>query len=144
MNIRKANLQDLDQIYAFMCELEACTLDYTVFEKLFNLNLQNPFITYFVAEISENLIGFISLHKQYLLHHCGLVGEIQEFFVAQNYRGIGVGKLLMETVKKDAIESKIHEIEVTTNKKRIENVSVYEGLGFELSHNKFTMKNFTY
>ena len=142
--IRKANFQDLDQIYAFMCELEACTLDFAVFQYLFRVNLQNEHISYFVAEQGEDLIGFISLHKQYLLHHCGLVGEIQEFFVAKNARGKGVGKLLMAAVKKDAIESKINEIEVTTNKKRIENVSVYEGLGFELSHNKFTMKNITY
>jgi PhnO protein len=127
-----------------MCELEACTLDFVVFQDIFRTNLQNPFIAYFVAEGGENLVGFISLHKHYLLHHCGLVGEIQEFFVAQNSRGKGIGKLLMSAVKKDAIKSKIHEIEVTTNKKRIENVSVYEGLGFELSHNKFTMKNFTY
>lgn len=144
MKIRKANFQDLDQIYAFMCELEACILDFDVFQNLFRVNLQNQHISYFVAEEGENLVGFISLYKQYLLHHCGLVGEIQEFFVAQNARGTGVGKLLMTAVKKDAIESKIREIEVTTNKKRIENVSVYEGLGFELSHNKFTMKNFTY
>jgi PhnO protein len=143
MNIRKANFQDLNQIHAFMCELEACTLDFGVFQDLFQTNLQNHFISYFVAEEGENLVGFISLHKQYLLHHCGLVGEIQEFFVSENSRGKGIGKLLMSAVKKDAIESKIHEIEVTTNKKRIENVSVYEGLGFELSHNKFTMKNFT-
>lgn len=144
MKIRKANFQDHDQIYAFMCELEACTLDFVVFQDLFRLNLQNQHVSYFVAEEDENLVGFISLHKQYLLHHCGLVGEIQEFFVAQNSRGKGVGKLLMTAVKKDAMESEIHEIEVTTNKKRIENVAVYQGLGFELSHNKFTMKNFTY
>jgi PhnO protein len=127
-----------------MCELEACTLDFPVFKDLFRVNLQNQHISYFVAEQGEKLVGFISLHKQYLLHHCGLVGEIQEFFVAQTHRGNGVGKSLIQAIKKDAIESNIHEIEVTTNKKRIENVSVYEGLGFELSHNKFTMKNFTY
>ena len=30
-------------------------------------------------------LGFISFHTQNLLHHCGLVGEIQEFFIHKKY-----------------------------------------------------------
>lgn len=38
-----------------------------------------------------------------------------------------------------ADENKLKSIEVTTNHKRVENVLIYENLGFTLSHNKFTI-----
>jgi GNAT superfamily N-acetyltransferase len=31
-----------------------------------------------------------------LLHHAGLVYEIQEMYIARNHRGTGVGKLLIK------------------------------------------------
>ena len=73
------------------------------------------------------------------MHHCGRVGEIQEFFINQNHRGKGIGKQLIEKIMQYADENKLKSIEVTTNRKRLENVIIYENLGFTLSHNKFTI-----
>ena len=73
------------------------------------------------------------------MHHCGIVGEIQEFYIKPNYRNKGIGKQLVENIISYANQYKLKSIEVTTNKKRIENVIVYENLGFNLSHNKFTI-----
>jgi len=139
LKIRKIEKQDLDFVYKAICELENEVLDFKVFEEIFNENISNPKNLYLIAENENEGLGFISFHTQNLLHHCGLVGEIQEFFIHQKYRGQGVGRLLINEIKNFAVQNDLKSIEVTTNKKRIENVAIYENLGFTLSHNKFTI-----
>lgn len=139
IKIRKIEKQDLDFVYKSICELENEILDFDVFERIFNENISNPRNVYLIAENESEGLGFISFHTQNLLHHCGLVGEIQEFFIHQKYRGKGVGRLLINEIKNFAEQHNLKSIEVTTNKKRVENVAIYENLGFTLSHNKFTI-----
>ncbi|WJS95459.1 GNAT family N-acetyltransferase [Flavobacterium johnsoniae] len=137
--IRKIENQDLNFVYKSICELENEVLDFEVFKTIFNENISNPKNLYLIAENENEGLGFISFHTQNLLHHCGLVGEIQEFFIQQKYRGQGVGRLLINEILNFAEENNLKSIEVTTNKKRVENVAIYENLGFTLSHNKFTI-----
>lgn len=139
IKIRKIENQDLDFVYKSICELENETLDFAVFQEIFNENISNPKNLYLIAENENEGLGFISFHTQNLLHHCGLVGEIQEFFIHQKYRRQGVGRLLINEIKNFAAQHDLKSIEVTTNKKRLENVAIYENLGFTLSHNKFTI-----
>jgi len=139
VNIRKGENHDLDFVYKSICELENEILDFKVFKAIFNENISNPKNLYLIAENENEGLGFISFHTQNLLHHCGLVGEIQEFFIHQKYRGQGVGRLLISEILDFATQNDLKSIEVTTNKKRVENVAIYENLGFNLSHNKFTI-----
>lgn len=137
--IRKVQSQDLDFVYKSICELENEELDFELFAAIFNQNIPNPNNLYLIAENENEEIGFISFHTQNLLHHCGRVGEIQEFFINENHRGKGIGRQLVEKILQYAEEHKLKSIEVTTNKRRVENVLIYENLGFTLSHNKFTI-----
>jgi (aminoalkyl)phosphonate N-acetyltransferase len=139
IEIRQVVKQDLDSVYKSICELENEVLDFAVFEKIFNENISNPKNLYLLAENENEDVGFISFHTQNLLHHCGLVGEIQEFFIHQNHRGKGIGRLLINEIKDFADQNNLKSIEVTTNKRRVENVMIYENLGFGLTHNKFTI-----
>ncbi|MDQ6471371.1 GNAT family N-acetyltransferase [Flavobacterium sp. LHD-80] len=139
IKIRKIKIRDLDFIYKSICELENEVLDFEVFKEIFNENISNPKNLYLIAENENEGLGFISFHTQNLLHHCGLVGEIQEFFIHQKFRGQGVGRLLINEILNFAEQNNLKSIEVTTNKKRVENVAIYENLGFALSHNKFTI-----
>lgn len=139
INIRKVEKQDLDFVYKAICELENEILDFEVFEAIFNENISNSKNLYLIAESEIEGLGFISFHTQNLLHHGGLVGEIQEFFIHQNHRGKGVGRQLINEILQYADQNNLKSIEVTTNKRRIENVLIYENLGFGLTHNKFTI-----
>jgi PhnO protein len=78
--IRKAILNDVESIYKFICALENTVFDFDLFVTLFNENLKNKKNLYFVAEeINQSkIVGYISCHGQTLLHHLGLVYEIQE------------------------------------------------------------------
>lgn len=139
VEIRKVENGDLDFVYKAICELENEVLDFEVFQTIFNENISNPKNLYLIAENETEGLGFISFHTQNLLHHCGLVGEIQEFFIHQKFRGQGVGRLLINEILNYAEQHNLKSIEVTTNKRRVENVAIYENLGFTLSHNKFTI-----
>ncbi|MCD0464681.1 GNAT family N-acetyltransferase [Flavobacterium sp. ENC] len=139
IKIRKVEKQDLDFVYKSICELENEELDFEIFAAIFNENIASPKNVYLIAENENEGAGFISFHTQHLLHHCGLVGEIQEFFIDQKYRGQGVGRLLINEIKNFAEQNNLKSIEVTTNRRRVENVLIYENLGFTLSHNKFTI-----
>jgi PhnO protein len=136
---RKVEKQDLDFVYKAICELENEILDFEVFKEILNKNISNPKNLYLLVENEIEGIGFISFHTQNLLHHCGLVGEIQEFFIHKNYRGKGIGRHLINEIMHYADENNLKSIEVTTNKRRVENVLIYENLGFGLTHNKFTI-----
>ncbi len=139
LQIRKIHSEDLNFIYKSTCELENEELDFEVFAAIFNENIANPNNLYLIAENENEGLGFISFHTQNLLHHNGRVGEIQEFFINENHRSKGVGRQLIEKIKQYADEYKLKSIEVTTNRRRVENVMIYENLGFKLSHNKFTI-----
>lgn len=137
--VRKAVPTDLDAVYDFICTLEQEAFDKERFAQIFESNLLHNDILYLLAVSDEKPAGFISLHTQQLLHHCDMVGEIQEFFIKPEYRGKGIGRLLIGEIKAYAMANQIRYIEVTTNKRRTENVAVYEALGFKLTHHKFTL-----
>lgn len=139
VEIRKVEKQDLDFVYKAICELENEELDFKVFKEIFNENILNSKNLYLIAENENEGLGFISFHTQNLLHHCGRVGEIQEFFINENHRGKGIGRQLIEKIMQYANQNNLKSIEVTTNRRRVENVLIYENLGFTLSHNKFTI-----
>jgi PhnO protein len=139
IKIRKIKTQDLDFVYKSICELENEELNFKIFEEIFNENISNPKNIYLIAENENEGIGFLSFHTQNLLHHCGLVGEIQEFFIDKDYRGKGFGRQLIQKIMDYADQNNLKSIEVTTNRRRVENVLIYENLGFTLSHNKFTI-----
>jgi PhnO protein len=139
ITIRKTELKDLHAIYDFTCKLEDQRLDFEVFKAIFSDNIGNPLYAYYIAEVDGTAGGFISFHTQQLLHHCGPVGEIQEFYVLGEHRGQGIGRILIAEIGKYARANGLEGIEVTSNKKREVNVMVYKQLGFDLSHNKFTI-----
>ncbi|GAB3499080.1 hypothetical protein GCM10027341_21620 [Spirosoma knui] len=136
LTIRAARWQDASVIYKFLCELEEMTLDLTRFRAVFRHNLTNPSIHYLVAEQAGEVIGFVSCHVQYLLHHCGKVGEIQECFVKEEYRNQKIGRQLLIALDALAHQEGFVNLEVTTNQKRQATVRFYEQALFSQTHFK--------
>ena len=81
LQIRKIQNQNLNFVYKSICELENEELDFQAFKEILNENIANANNLYLIAENENEGLGFISFHTQNLLHHCGKVGEIQEFFI---------------------------------------------------------------
>jgi len=141
ITIRKANEKDFDAIYQFINELEETIFNAEDQKKAFEQNISNSSFIYLVAELNEEPIGFISCHAQVLLHHGGQkIGEIQEMYVSTENRKMGVGKKLIDELKKVAIQNGIAQLEVTSNKKRIKTHQFYQRENFINSHEKFTLE----
>ncbi len=136
LQIRTAEWKDMPTVYAFLCELEEEPLDLTAFAFIFQHNLASPSIHYLVAEHADEVIGFVSCHVQYLLHHCGKVGEIQELFVKPQHRNQQVGQRLIAALNNLALREGFVNLEVTTNQKRQDTIRFYERESFQRTHVK--------
>jgi (aminoalkyl)phosphonate N-acetyltransferase len=140
LTTRLATVSDVAIIYNFLCELEEETFDFELFQQIFNRNLQNPECHYFLTFDGSLCVGYASVHAQWLLHHCGKVGEIQEMFVIADYRSKGVGSLLMQELMNVAERENFKILEVTANKKRLDTHRFYQRKGLEPTHFKFVKK----
>jgi (aminoalkyl)phosphonate N-acetyltransferase len=137
MQIRPATAEDTRTIYGFLCDLEEQLFDLEVFKAIFLKNLQNPDCHYFLAFDGLTPVGYASLHAQWLLHHCGKVGEIQEMYVLASHRGRGIGKILLAQLMEVAEREQLEVIEVTANQKRHDTHRFYEANGLQKTHFKF-------
>lgn len=140
ISLRRATPPDVTLIYSFLCELEEETFDFDQFNAIYNRNLLNPNCHYFLAFDHDRCVGYASVHAQWLLHHCGKVGEIQEMFVIPDYRSKGIGQLLIQQLFEVAQQENFEILEVTANKKRLDTHRFYERQGLERTHFKFVKK----
>ncbi|MGN6417066.1 MAG: GNAT family N-acetyltransferase [Pseudobacter sp.] len=139
MQIRFATISDLPSIYAFVCDLEEQTFDFELFQQYYRQNISEKNNIYLVAADNNNIpVGYISCHGQLLLHHLGMVFEIQEMFVDPLHRGQGIGHRLIEILETHLRERECRSLEVTTNAKREATQEFYAACGFTKSHVKFT------
>lgn len=136
VTVRPASLTDGPTIYAFLCELENQSLDRSAFDAIFARNLATPTIYYRVAEQAGEVIGFVSCHLQHLLHHTGLVGEIQELYVRPDYRNRHIGRQLLLALEIELTPMGLASLEVTTNQQRADAIRFYESLAFRPTHIK--------
>jgi PhnO protein len=139
MKIRKVEEYDMLTVYEQVCLLEEFTFNINAFEKIFNHNMKDENVLYYLAENHEGEpLGFISCHIQNLLHHCGKVAEIQELFVRQENRAEGVGQALVKFVEQELIVLNCTSFEVTAQNKRLLTHDFYKKMGFDHTHLKYT------
>ena len=139
-NIELINVkpEHLPEIYALVCALEKQELNLGAFEEVFLENLEKPSIFYLAASREGKLVGFVSLHVQRLLHHCGCIGEVQELVVQEGLQGEGIGAMLLGRAKDIAREMGCSDLEVACGKKRERSHAFYEKQGMGNTHYKFT------
>jgi len=139
MKIRKVEENDILTVYEQICLLEEFTFNINAFEKIFNHNMKDENVLYYLAESYEGeALGFISCHIQNLLHHCGKVAEIQELFVRQENRAEGVGQALVKFVEQEIFTLHCVSFEVTAQNKRLQTHDFYKKMGFHQTHLKYT------
>lgn len=141
--IRLATANDAETVYRFICELKEVIFDPHVFNRIYQYNLKNEKNHYLVAEIDEEIVGFLSCHGQLLLHHLGWAYEIQELYVDKDHRSKGIGKQLLQALEHVLSKENYDVLELTSNMKRTEAHKFYLNNGFEQSHFKFVKKGNT-
>lgn len=141
MRIRRADQNDSEKIFEFICKLEDTHFEYKTFLPLYKINIADRDNIYLIAaDDTGKVVGYISSHGQYLLHHSAKVFEIQELFVDSEYRNREIGESLIKEVEKILIADGNHFLEVTTNHDREATHRFYKKCGFEQTHVKFTKR----
>jgi len=137
--VRKCTEKDVEQVYELISELEETMIDKSCFVEIYNDNLSNSFIHYYVYEMDNKVVGFISLHIQKLLHHTASIGEIQELIVQKAARSKGIGRVLFEKAKEVCCKNNCLQMEVCCNQKRLASHKFYESQGMTNNHFKFCL-----
>ncbi len=100
-------------------------------EKVFQNGLKSAFQDYLVAWFDDIIIGFVSISYRNSLWQEGLLAHIDEMIVDGDYRGKGVGKLLLHKVMKVALKKKCMRVEVDSALKRLDAHRFYKSMDFE-------------
>jgi GNAT superfamily N-acetyltransferase len=85
----------------------------------------------FVAEADGAIAGFISVIFYKSLFHKGGTALINELIISDHYRGKGIGRLLIDKVKEEAISRGMDELEVGTEKTNKNAQAFYRKCGFD-------------
>ena len=136
--LRHATFEDVDDVYALMCELKQAEFDRDAFYTGFAANLQDKNLHYQLALLEGHVVGMISLHLQFHLHHANWVGEIQELVVMPLTRGSGVGSRLLAWAEQTARDAGAEICELSTSTRRLDAHRFYQREGYAPSHLRFT------
>lgn len=128
VNVRPANSDDIKQISELMQELLGNTINER--ESIFKDALSYNNYVALVAEIDENIVGFLDIWCFPDVGHGANLGLIGNFIVSKRYRKMGIGSKLMEESMKIAREKKFHEFHVWTDTKNKDAIEMYKKHGF--------------
>jgi ribosomal protein S18 acetylase RimI-like enzyme len=136
IKIRSCEKRDLKAVAGLLNELKdvaAADIDFTE-ENLLNVFEQmkdHSFYLNLVAEIDGTIAGFISVVFYKTLFHKGGTALINELIISRSYRGKGIGRLLIERVKEEAVNRGMDELEVGTEKTNEAAQAFYKKCGFD-------------
>lgn len=135
--IRKAKETDLEFVKLLVEELEEQKFELEIFKEIYFKNLVNTEVHYFVAEVNNEILGFMSIFESTPLHHCHKLAEIQELIISVKHRGLSIGKEFIELATKLGQEKDWLQIELSSHMKRLKAHNFYMRNGFNRRHFKF-------
>lgn len=96
MNIRNAELDDLDAVQTLLAQLgHSLGIDSDLFKAAFEQALQDSNHVLLVVEIEDRVIGYVSGYMRMTLYAQRRVGFVDEIVVEENQRSAGAGTMLM-------------------------------------------------
>lgn len=148
--IRNAKLKDLSIIQRLnneLFKLEKENYDSTLVsdwpltqegKKYFEDLIENHYVI--IATLNEKVIGYLagSINERGSYEEIQY-GEINNMLVDEKCRGLGVGKLLIDSFKKYCKDNNIENIKVEASAKNINAINFYKKNGFEEFNVTFTM-----
>ena len=126
MEIKKLDLSYIDEIINY----EKLYFDTTLgADYIINDITNNEYARYFIMLDNDKLVGYIGINVD-------LYGEILNFFIVDNYRGQGHGIALLNNALLEAKQSGSISISLEVKETNTPAISLYEKLGFKISHKR--------
>lgn len=133
MLIREAIEKDLPEVLEILSEMDQeAGLEQTSARKIWDKFKEYPYYKVFVAVDEEKIIGTCSLIiLDNLGHHGARLAVAENMIIRSEYRGKGIGHLLMHHVMEQAAKENCYKLMLSSNKKRTQAHRFYEQLGFQ-------------
>jgi len=128
--IRRAIDKDRAPLLLMMKEhamYEGQRLEFSMHQKL--TQLENLPVTIFVVTINDNLVGYMSVIKQFSTWDMDWYLYLDCLYLKEETRGQGMGFKLMQKLKNFAKENEIHTIQWQTPKDNFSAIEFYQKLG---------------
>jgi GNAT superfamily N-acetyltransferase len=120
MTIRNATEEDLDETLRLIEALGYPGLDRESFDGIFKAILHHPEMALLLAEDSlGRVVGLASISHRPQLRLAGILVSLDELVVADEARGQGVGRALLDQVKSIAKTLGAARLELETNRARV-------------------------
>ncbi len=136
MTIREAKISDAHAIRDLVIQLGYPTFDEREVVDKIRIH-QQPGYEILVAEVENNVVGFISLHWFELMHWKGMIGRITSFCVNDLFRSKGIGQALLKETESFFIKQGCIKIEVTSNQRRAKTHEFYLKAGYVEDSRRF-------
>ena len=130
MEIRSAVSNDYQELMALYNKFVGSDRYSRYDNDSFNKVLQSKTNFIFVAVDKNILIGFAAFSVRLVVRYPKLIAELDELFVDETYRRLGVGKMLMTVVLGKAIELNCYRLYIESHYDHKAAHIFYESLGF--------------
>ncbi|WLI45472.1 GNAT family N-acetyltransferase [Pseudomonas beijingensis] len=139
MKVRKALLTDAESVSKLLNQLGYQASPKLVRDKLEALELSAR-DTVLLAQEGKNIIGVISLHVLELFHQPGRLGRITSLVIDDDFRGQGVGAMLVSAADAFFLEQLCVRAEVTSSDHRIQAHTFYQQQGYAVDERRFVKR----
>ncbi|MFD0676040.1 MULTISPECIES: GNAT family N-acetyltransferase [unclassified Paenibacillus] len=127
---RKATLQDEQQMFVIANKLATSfVVNENDFKKIYSSLLEDGNVDIYVADIESKLIGYVLAFHHNTFYANGLVTWVEELYVEEEYRGIKIGKALMQLIENAGKKRNTKLIALATRRAS----NFYEAIGYEKS-----------
>jgi (aminoalkyl)phosphonate N-acetyltransferase len=136
MEIVQLDLDDIEQVFELSNQLENYSLNFESFRSCYyEIVSLNNHILYGIK--IDNIVGYIHLRLEKQLHHAGLVVEILELVIDNEFRSQKLGKRLLDFATSYSSSIGAAHIELTTSISRNRAHQFYIREGFNQTSYKF-------
>ena len=133
MNVLKKNSSDLPEVARLARQL-GYPVDARDIENRFSLISDNPDYALFIAKTDENkAVGWIQINREPKSLLISDYAAVAALVVDENYRGKGIGKLLLQEIEKWARQNQIKHIRLRSNSKRTDAHRFYMREGYQIA-----------
>ena len=103
---RTAQKKDFIGIFPLLEQLwPNLQLDYSKLNKIYDIALDSTTQQLIIALNNKIIIGFCSMTVKNNLWQAGQIGHVDELIVDEDYRGLGVGKKLLDEITEIALKN---------------------------------------